>query len=161
MEFYRSIASSCSNLCPFQFPTGWNSTQIFNFFSLSIKSFNSQRDGILPGRGDRFLRHYERFQFPTGWNSTIAMMIDPEKFNVFQFPTGWNSTYKPSAYRQAYKVSIPNGMEFYTMSRLALLIWKGSFNSQRDGILHGVLESMTAVGIRFQFPTGWNSTDMR
>ena len=32
----------------FQFPTGWNSTQYENYNFVNMKSFNSQRDGILP-----------------------------------------------------------------------------------------------------------------
>ena len=75
----------------------------------------------------------------------------------FQFPTGWNSTYTAgtgfsgsidcfNSQRDGIlllgiflaiskiKVSIPNGMEFYTAAKaLATLLL--SFNSQRDGIL--------------------------
>ena len=53
----------------------------------------------------------------------------------FQFPTGWNSTRRRAPSRQAASVSIPNGMEFYLMRRLAPRRGILSFNSQRDGIL--------------------------
>ena len=78
----------------FQFPTGWNSTQLFKkrakFRRVSIPNgmefyamheaggkkwagFNSQRDGILPSRAmQQYIQTYE-FQFPTGWNSTFVV----------------------------------------------------------------------------------------
>ena len=57
-----------------------------------------------------------------------------------------------------YLVSIPNGMEFYPeqiASPAALLC----FNSQRDGILLDISLSRVCLR-RFQFPTGWNSTEL-
>ncbi len=75
-------------------------------------------------------------------------------------------------------VSIPNGMEFYTMldntinyaigfnsQRDGILLknpgyclFHDRFNSQRDGILQkgGIFNGAEAD--EFQFPTGWNST---
>ena len=56
-------------------------------------------------------------------------------------------------------VSIPNGMEFYnTLSWLETTKYR--FNSQRDGILRFILR-FPFLSIRFQFPTGWNSTKYR
>ena len=56
----------------------------------------------------------------------------------FQFPTGWNSTYFRAVLINCSKiVSIPNGMEFYDENYF-YGGEVGSFNSQRDGILHGV-----------------------
>ena len=62
------------------------------------------------------------------------------RFMLFQFPTGWNSTwaYRPKSKREC-DVSIPNGMEFYLKAALKYSIG-GSFNSQRDGILHGSIK---------------------
>ena len=56
-------------------------------------SFNSQRDGILPN----------------------FMLYKPRLNLVFQFPTGWNSTDKVQSEPPCKAVSIPNGMEFYTI----------------------------------------------
>ena len=53
----------------------------------------------------------------------------------FQFPTGWNSTVAAGLSRTARYVSIPNGMEFYSMTADLAFVIGGSFNSQRDGIL--------------------------
>ena len=144
----------------------------------SSKSFNSQRDGILP----KALRY----------RSSLSL---------FQFPTGWNSTFTFGRPRYLKPVSIPNGMEFYSkvvvfcklqkrfnsqrdgilLLRLLLLLFQrkfqfptgwnstvsaayvltamASFNSQRDGILQIGTSFNTTVIIAFQFPTGWNSTD--
>ena len=98
----------------------------------------------------------------------------------FQFPTGWNSTTSVSLPHHRHKsVSIPNGMEFYKRS----LLWDlqvNCFNSQRDGILltpfcfelvlhtvsipngmefYRAYSSSVKITARFQFPTGWNSTN--
>ena len=79
-----------------------------------LKSFNSQRDGILLNSTRSRFGESTPFQFPTGWNSTHStpkMVYDVYGFNSqrdgillqngvdyytldkrFQFPTGWNST---------------------------------------------------------------------
>ena len=57
-------------------------------------------------------------------------------------------------------VSIPNGMEFYSIPKLKQIHAKKRFNSQRDGILLREKEFRSSVSGRFQFPTGWNSTDI-
>ena len=56
----------------------------------------------------------------------------------------------------AASVSIPNGMEFYLNYTIDEEL-EERFNSQRDGIL---LRAQRAAYryVRFQFPTGWNST---
>ena len=99
----------------FQFPTGWNST--FAFCSKS--GFIGQ------------------FQFPTGWNSTKLYLSKMINTCAFQFPTGWNSTFLEAECKKTVKsfnsqrdgilqyrlcssfssrkVSIPNGMEFYSL----------------------------------------------
>ena len=99
----------------------------------------------------------------------------------FQFPTGWNSTlYEGWGDREAFGVSIPNGMEFYLATTIRDLARALSFNSQRDGILppQAATEAKAGIGFNsqrdgilrdtyaeifpetklFQFPTGWNST---
>ena len=55
--------------------------------------FNSQRDGILP-KQKRQQKSFKLFQFPTGWNSTLRFLA-------------------PIIARGL--VSIPNGMEFYSI----------------------------------------------
>ena len=76
-----------------------------------------------------------QFQFPTGWNSTAKINLGSSYPAKFQFPTGWNSTLNEHDLRKVQRVSIPNGMEFYSTAwkcgRFACM----SFNSQRDGIL--------------------------
>ena len=142
----------------FQFPTGWNSNVVFVFsiyahahsFNsqrdgilqtkwLSVAScndsFNSQRDGILHGNEINKSLHLFLFQFPTGWNSTTYSSHDLDGYKVFQFPTGWNSTLLFWRWRCYFRVSIPNGMEFYDM-----------------------FEGGKSIPKLFQFPTGWNST---
>ena len=155
MEFYLAYQHKKPPVNEFQFPTGWNSTDLSKFFNSFrekfqfptgwnstfhapivyrvARSFNSQRDGILPRVGKKG-RPFLSFQFPTGWNSTInslgvseyfesfnsqrdgilpAVLADSGEHIAFQFPTGWNSTQcKTSPLRYRF-VSIPNGMEFY------------------------------------------------
>ena len=59
--------------------------------------------------------------------------------------------------RNRCEVSIPNGMEFYAKVRY-LSLRSARFNSQRDGILLRAFIGDCHVYIKFQFPTGWNST---
>ena len=54
-------------------------------------------------------------------------------------------------------VSIPNGMEFYVNHSNPSIKDRG-FNSQRDGILLTMDMARREGWLRFQFPTGWNST---
>ena len=77
-------------------------------------------------------------------------------------------------------VSIPNGMEFYAANSGGWNFLDMRFNSQRDGILpqkwcmtstsiicfnsqrDGILlkfKHFTSFQMKFQFPTGWNSTN--
>ena len=121
----------------FQFPTGWNSTDVGAIiFNEICKSFNSQRDGILPITSKRrfiptfvsipngmefytipsaLILFWSSFQFPTGWNSTRSLLSIAIVSGMFQFPTGWNSTLYIDINRCKNKVSIPNGMEFYEL----------------------------------------------
>ena len=55
------------------------------------------------------------------------------------------------------RVSIPNGMEFYTEALAKNIADECRFNSQRDGILPDV-KTKREIKKLFQFPTGWNST---
>jgi len=70
MEFYIVAFGPTLNIILFQFPTGWNSTRSGAARKHEPTSFNSQRDGILPGRKNSFEPIMRKFQFPTGWNST-------------------------------------------------------------------------------------------
>ena len=96
------------------------------------------------------------FQFPTGWNSTD---IDAELVYEceFQFPTGWNST---NVLRRGFEYC----GSFNSQRDGILLIGniyenpKLCFNSQRDGILRRWGISCGYEILKFQFPTGWNST---
>ena len=103
---------------PFQFPTGWNSTD---------KLFYTEPRKAL-------------FQFPTGWNSTRSILLHRRNTSMFQFPTGWNSTRDIiTGQNNTVIVSIPNGMEFYPPC-LRIAGSTSRFNSQRDGILLEALE---------------------
>ena len=53
---------------------------------------------------------------------------------LFQFPTRWNSTKPKRSKKQSKSVSVPNGMEFYTLVLVRVAPLMG-FNSQWDGIL--------------------------
>ena len=143
----------------FQFPTGWNSTQTPPWIRAGWKSFNSQRDGILPWQC-RWKNTRSRVSIPNGMEFYQNERIKNMEVKKFQFPTGWNSTHRLSM----------------------LYFFLRSFNSQRDGILHapfrveksaflrfnsqrdGILPKPRAgagLGGAFQFPTGWNSTQVR
>ena len=132
-----STQTAAAATAPFQFPTGWNSTNI----DAAARQTRSE------------------FQFPTGWNSTLwrTRMPYPKIVSIpngmefykelkqlllsrgkFQFPTGWNSTLALSQIFSWYAVS---------------------FNSQRDGILRSRRRKKWER-VRFQFPTGWNSTEL-
>ena len=76
----------------------------------------------------------------------------------FQFPTGWNSTQGITSEAAQKWVSIPNGMEFYSLPPPIWKVCTNSFNSQRDGILQTAYDDHYSVPLLFQFPTGWNST---
>ena len=77
---------------------------------------------------------------------------------MFQFPTGWNSTRN--------KILIKHIRGSFNSQRDGILprignkisSLRNSFNSQRDGILLR-LAVLSLQQILFQFPTGWNSTD--
>ena len=56
-------------------------------------------------------------------------------------------------------VSIPNGMEFYIFKKETYPHEK-RFNSQRDGILLCFCCLYYSTSLLFQFPTGWNSTEL-
>ena len=146
-----------AEFCEFQFPTGWNSTQNHAQRGKNQHCFNSQRDGILrciakPQKGLRII-----VSIPNGMEFYTLLKFPVYLVNLFQFPTGWNST----------------GLCDHVS------VFGFGFNSQRDGILQGMLAKLTlnyTVSIPnemefyiilfsfstfaelFQFPTGWNST---
>ena len=102
--------------------------------SSRLKSFNSQRDGILPALS--FFVSASYFCFNSQRDGILRRSAIPKRFRVlFQFPTGWNSTSSQNSRLLLLRVSIPNGMEFYATKLLTKI-----------------------VSLVFQFPTGWNST---
>ena len=78
----------------------------------------------------------------------------------FQFPTGWNSTQEQPLIDNPNVVSIPNGMEFYCRFPRLPRFAPRCFNSQRDGILQSAPAPKLRKASTFQFPTGWNSTEV-
>ena len=101
------------------------------------RSFNSQRDGIL--------RLFDLFGLPflVSFNSQRDGIL-PSIFAKFAISS---------------LVSIPNGMEFYVLGALRCYSMSFCFNSQRDGILLDLGSDIDEL-IAFQFPTGWNSTEI-
>ena len=134
MEFYLQRYLKGAGVWDVSIPNGMEFYKFKAKCMADLKSFNSQRDGIL--------------------QSSVFNSLALAK--VFQFPTGWNSTQSSKECLFLYHVSIPNGMEFYLISLSKLRI-EESFNSQRDGILLFRNYSFFS-SFSFQFPTGWNST---
>ena len=100
-----------------------------------------------------------KFQFPTGWNSTEP--ADDRKVEIpFQFPTGWNSTFYHWSCRRMYPVSIPNGMEFYWWIRCILAPLEGVSIPNGMEFYRGKRKKIFPFLSAFQFPTGWNSTEV-
>ena len=107
----------------------------FPFLPRLEAGFNSQRDGILQIGRLRALRK-SLFQFPTGWNST--------KF--FPSPLIWLT-----------RVSIPNGMEFYFLLGVSLIMLR-VFQFPTGWNSTAICRLRLCGSGLFQFPTGWNST---
>ena len=137
MEFYCALPQIDALLKLFQFPTGWNSTKTFKIFILSPC----------------------QFQFPTGMEFYKTSKKSNSQDFLFQFPTGWNSTFLKKRPTHTKNVSIPNGMEFYVFKKETYPHEK-RFNSQRDGILLCFCCLYYSTSLLFQFPTGWNSTEL-
>ena len=181
MEFYATYAYSFLLVAHLvSIPTGWNSTIMqLSAYDDDI-SFNSQRDGILRNFFKNKTEQSQRFQFPMGWNSTQSRSLF-YSYGKVSIPNGMEFYHSvKSIFRRGRRVSIPNGMEFYSDSYIShstygtVSIPNGmefyevdetprqskvkSFNSQRDGILPFPWKSRSRRSIRFQFPTGWNST---
>ena len=133
MEFYFSFSRHRKH-CRVSIPNGMEFYNVQLIKILHMCCFNSQRDGILHKFIEkRGLRNFE-FQFPTGWNSTLlcsAPFVPLSCFNS-QRDGILRSTTSPPA--QNMRVSIPNGMEFYSTMRTNNMS-NNRFNSQRDGIL--------------------------
>ena len=103
------------------------------------KSFNSQRDGILPGNENQKHR-LDGVSIPNGMEFYDGLFLAPPL---------------------RCRVSIPNGMEFYLAAELVrdgakLFQFPTGWNSTKDR------EADPYFGRnQFQFPTGWNSTVTR
>ena len=142
----------------FQFPTGWNSTLSTGKLSRSCENcFNSQRDGILPAKATLKSSPFGCF------NSQRDGILPFFKFSK----TGLSKVSIPNGmefYRcfatlivKSPFVSIPNGMEFYASQRVHHI--RGKTVSIPNGMeFYGVREFIAAGLEKFQFPTGWNST---
>ena len=117
----------------FQFPTGWNSTFFCSLSRLrrTVSIPNGMKFYALESVG--WLEDF-RFQFPTGWNSTIDTIKKGGNAVCFNSQRDEILHRKRSKRQRSEVVSIPNGMEFYAIAIIALIIY-ASFNSQRDGIL--------------------------
>ena len=179
MEFYdaNKITGWAANV--FQFPTGWNSTR--------RKEAYARKFGIVSiPNGMEFYSSYIRstnsvvlFQFPTGWNSTkkpwnlvecnpvsipngmefYKAESNKETFlKLFQFPTGWNSTLSKKNIDKSGGSFNSQRDGILPLTALRLFLASLSFNSQRDGILLRDSLVLFSQRLRFQFPTGWNST---
>ena len=104
---------------PFQFPTGWNSTDIV--------SDEARQICVSIPNGMEFYRLLValvavgmEFQFPTGWNSTI-FALHSLRFAAVSIPNGMEFyCFGSASLLWAARVSIPNGMEFYPAARSIL-----------------------------------------
>ena len=114
---------------------GWNSTNFSKIGWLVANSFNSQWDGILPSSVTVSKWISERFN---SQRDGILPQLECDNFRRgrVSIPNGMEFYERNfSEQRHQVSVSIPNGMEFY------------------DGVRDDIDQF-----IRFQFPTGWNST---
>ena len=134
MEFYGADEPRNGRKNPFQFPTGWNSTNPLSLSNTASYRFNSQRDGILPTRG-RIVDFQRKFQFPTGWNSTEIFPGTPEQRPLVSIPNGMEF-YKPVIARFDWRREFQFPTGWNSTHRLVFnMFCVGGFNSQRDGIL--------------------------
>ena len=135
MEFYAKLPDLMRTLCQFQFPTGWNSTDLDAYSGSDYASFNSQRDGILqkkeralclltkvsiPNGMEFYALRYDTAHPKIGFNSQRDGILQKRRFSphhtdIVSIPNGmefYNG--KPQSIITPKTVSIPNGMEFYT-----------------------------------------------
>ena|GEM_PF-2189807 len=103
------------------------------FLLCGQECFNSQRDGILQ-QSSFATSEACRVSIPNGMEFYVATSAFYVDIYLFQFPTGWNSTSGAKIYMLVSAVLIPNGMEFYKNENY-FGDYKSCFNSQRDGIL--------------------------
>ena len=105
----------------------------WNRWEYRVGCFNSQRDGILPKQKKTSKKRTGRFN-----SQRDGILLKAQKpivyAGAFQFPTGWNSTMNP--YLLTLKISCFNSQRdgillINPISQVILM----SFNSQRDGIL--------------------------
>ena len=178
MEFYSDSLRACVCIAAFQFPTGWNSTEIdpnsFYFYTafqfptgwnstFTRTCFMPRKIVSIPNGMEFYACIYPRFivglsfQFPTGWNSTQLNEKNRRARGSFQFPTGWNSTIFQRR-EDMSENSFNSQRDGILLETWCLHSWNlRRFNSQRDGILRFVFVVFVSFCL-FQFPTGWNST---
>ena len=90
----------------FQFPTGWNSTYAQHKAEIAKKSFNSQRDGILPFFGVFIAFVAIVFQFPTERIYTTS--------NVTNTEHSWRFKLHRSKFTRRKAVAPARRLEFQT-----------------------------------------------
>ena len=162
----------------FQFPTGWNSTLAFQTLAFADSLFQ-----FPAGWNSTVYRRNRRARclvsIPSGmefYTSLCFLAFAFGRFNSQRDGILFNFSLKLGVF---FFVSIPSGMEFYLTQRFQSFA-SVCFNSQRDGILRHIspaAEILKRVSIpngmefydrkfrivatkysKFQFPTGWNST---
>ena len=105
------------------------------FITFLRRSFNSQRDGILLSFNLR-LKFSQIVSIPNGMEFYTSVSLPHHRHK---------------------SVSIPNGMEFYMASWVVLQL--ESLVSIPNGMeFYEYFDSTTGLCVKFQFPTGWNST---
>ena len=118
MEFYRAERCLPYARSPFQFPTGWNSTN-----PQQVESVENTKVSIPNGMEFYNLKMNQKyvefeFQFPTGWNSTLGM--------------AWGIAIGSSFNSQRDGILLQ--IKYFIFQHLR-------FNSQRDGILRKPLRA--------------------
>jgi len=130
-----AIATSKDERQTFQFPTGWNSTFSRLIFELAVEV--SIPNGMEFYRKPRSKRYREPKRFNSQRDGILLCDTKPKEKTKESFNSQRDGIllYHCAAPNPLFVVSIPNGMEFYSILSRGLKCPWGSFNSQRDGIL--------------------------
>ena len=98
---------------------------------------------------------------PNGMEFYIAGMRRKNSKAKFQFPTGWNSTIFVEKGGEAKRRFNSQRDGILLKVKVSQRFNLKCFNSQRDGILPANAIDIKPPKAKFQFPTGWNSTQSR